>query len=434
MKTVIFVIFLSPLLSQDRSTISRSVKERTGAELRANAAPDAFKTPSAPPGMVLSDQLTEDDAVAIALWNSSSLEAALKNLGVAKADLVEAGLLRNPNFNVLFPLAGKPFEFVLQWPVETFWQRPKRREVARSNFQQVSESLVQSGLETARDARLAYADLALAQRRAAVALEAAGLRGRIAELTERRLAAGDISEFDANLSRIEARSMDDTARRFMRDADAASEKLRMTIGLRGTVNPLRAALTPVDTRPPGEVPEMLALAMESRPDLRAAELAIETAVRQARWERSRVWTLVAPLLSVKETGSPTRTRWGPGLQADLPVLNRNSGMIARAGAEAERAAMLYLVARDRVETQVRGARVDLLQALESLERLRGELRPMIQKNIQLAETSYREGESSFLTVLEANRQVYDIDLREAEATAAVQRARANLEFGIGRKQ
>jgi len=421
------------LAAQDRPAISRSVEERTGRQLRPDVRAEQLQTPGFPPGLTFTGQLSEEDAVAIALWNNSTLQATLKNLGIAQANLLEAGLLRNPSFQVLLPVGAKPFEFVLQWPVEAIWQRPRRLAVARSNLSQVSQTLIQAGLDVARDARIALAELALAEQKRVSAAEALRLRRRIAELTDKRLAAGDISEFDANLARIDARSMEEGAGRLAREAEAARERLRMVLGLRGTNTGLSAVQTSVDTLRPPELEKLLATAMEARPDLRAAELGVEIALRNARWERSRVFALVAPLLSVKETGSPLQNRAGPGLQAELPLVNRNHGQVRRADAEADRAAMLYVAARDRVEAEVREARVQLLQALDSLDLLRSGILPAVQKSIELAEKAYAEGDASFLTVLEANRQVYDVQLREAEAIASVRRARAHLERAIGKK-
>jgi cobalt-zinc-cadmium efflux system outer membrane protein len=421
------------LLAQDRTPVSQSVQERTGHAIRPQAGANDLKTPGFPPGLTFAGKLSEEDSVAIALWNNSAFQATLKDLGVAEADLLEAGLLRNPSFQVLLPLAGKPFEFLLQWPIETFWQRPRRVEAAQANLSQVGQSLIQAGLDVVRQARLAHAEVALAERRRAAATEALQLRRQIAALTEKRLAAGDISEFEANLARIDARSVEETVNRASRDVEAAAERLRMTLGLRGTGQALSAVEPAVGTAQPPEREDLLKTAMEARPDLRAAELAVESAARNARWEKSKVAALVAPLLSVKESGSPAKVRSGPGLQAELPIFNRNQGRIRRADAEVERAAVLYLAARDRVEAEIREARVQLVQALESLELIRTEVRPATQKSIQLAQSAYADGDTSFLSVLEAGRQIYDVQMREAEAIAGVQRARAALEHGIGRR-
>ena len=60
-----------------------------------------------PPDASIDDGLTSQEAVAIALWNSPSFQATLADLGIARADLVEAGLLRNPVFSLLFPVGSQ---------------------------------------------------------------------------------------------------------------------------------------------------------------------------------------------------------------------------------------------------------------------------------------------------------------------------------------
>ncbi len=421
------------LAGDDRSPVSKSVEQRTGHGLNPATRAESLRTPGVPPGLRFTGELTEDDAVAIALWNNSALNAALGSLGLARADLVEAGLLRNPSLQMLLPVGLKPFEMVIQTPIEALWQRPRRRAVARLNLSAVSEALVEHGLDTARNARLAHTALDLAERKVRIAGAALELRRQIAELTGKRLAAGDISEFDAHTARMEVRSFEDTFEQFRGDLNAAGERLRMILGLRGSGDALRVTgEETVITWLPALEP-LLETALGSRPDLRAAELGIELAVLRARWERSRILNLIAPLLSVKGVGTPSALRGGPGFFADLPVFHRNQGQIARADVEVERAALLYLSARDRVELEVREAYARLRPAAESLDRIRGQVLPAVRRYIALAERAYERGDASYLTVLEANHRLYDIQLREAEAVAGVRRARAELDRGIGRK-
>ena len=49
-----------------------------------------------PADVSIDDGLTETEAIAIALWNNSGFQESLADLGIARADLVQAGLLRNP--------------------------------------------------------------------------------------------------------------------------------------------------------------------------------------------------------------------------------------------------------------------------------------------------------------------------------------------------
>ena len=164
----------------DRGTVSTEVLDRTGHALR----PEPGTGPDLPDGVSLGDGLSEDEAVAIALWRNPDLEVTLAEMGLAKADLVEAGLIKNPIFSLLFPLGPKQLEFTLTWPIEALWQRPRRVAAAQLDMSRTAERLVQGGLDLVRDVRVAYTDALLDEERARLAAESRDVRRRIAEIAE----------------------------------------------------------------------------------------------------------------------------------------------------------------------------------------------------------------------------------------------------------
>jgi cobalt-zinc-cadmium efflux system outer membrane protein len=85
-----------------------------------------------PPDVRLEDGLTPEEAVAIALWNNPEFQIHIAKLGFARADLVEAGLLRNPVLSLLLPVGPKQFEATLRWPIEVLLERPGRVAAARA--------------------------------------------------------------------------------------------------------------------------------------------------------------------------------------------------------------------------------------------------------------------------------------------------------------
>ena len=157
-----------------------------------------------PPDVNLADGLTQEEAVAIALWNSPTFQATLVDLGIARADLAEAGLLRNPIFSLLFPLGPKQLEFTLQYPFDALVQRPARVAAARVNARAIGERLVWDALSLVAQVRTAHADAVTADRRLALATENAELARRLADITDARLRAGDISDLEARAPRTDA--------------------------------------------------------------------------------------------------------------------------------------------------------------------------------------------------------------------------------------
>jgi len=134
--------------------VSRAIGNRADYTLRTAGAPGEFSLPGA---VSLSDGLTENEAVAIALWNNAQFQALLADLGFARADLQDASLLTNPILSLLFPIGPKQLEATLSLPVDALWQRPHRVAAAQFDAERVAENLVQQGLALIRDVRLACA-------------------------------------------------------------------------------------------------------------------------------------------------------------------------------------------------------------------------------------------------------------------------------------
>ena len=377
-----------------------------------------------PAGINLDNPLTADNAVAIALANNSALEADLSALAPVQADLADARLHRNPNIQSLLPIGSKPFEFLLNWPIDELWQRKKRILAAEKNLAVISAGLAQFSLNLTRDVRLAHADLWLAQARHKTLNESAVLRERIAQLTDKRRENGDASGLEVSLARADHQSAVELFQRAAGDIEIANARLNALLGLRDAPRAFTAAIASLPSNIPNDLVDA---AYSARPDLRAAELQIEANAYRAKWQRSRIFNLVMPMLSIKQTGSPLQARSGPGLQMDLPLFNKNQGLIARADAEVTQAAWRYAALRDRVELDVRESLARFEQAKAAAHQLHTQVQPALEQSIQQSVTIYKNGDASYLNVLESTRVRFDVILRELDAEAAMARAIAELE-------
>ena len=125
--------------------------------------------------------------------------------------------------------------------------------------------------------------------------------------------------------------------------------------------------------------------------------------------------------------------WGPGIDAGLPIFNRNQGGTARAQAELQRASGLYLAARQRVATEVRAAAAQYRQASAAAAEWRTTVLEPLEEQVQVADRAFNEGEVAYLFVIEMNRRLTDARLRTREAEADIARALARLERAVGRR-
>ena len=116
---LLVLFFLTSCASRtvfNRQYISDKIKDQSGFSL-----PDQFSDSLIiPQGVVIDNGLTEDEAVSIALWNNPQLQVDLSVLGFARADLIEARMLPNPVFSLLFPLGPKQLEFTLSYYADIF--------------------------------------------------------------------------------------------------------------------------------------------------------------------------------------------------------------------------------------------------------------------------------------------------------------------------
>lgn len=408
----------------DRPLVSDGLRERTGAVL---GPPEG----GVPPGVSLDDGVTEDEAVALALWNNAAFQEVLAELGVRRADIVAAGQIPNPVLSVLFPLSPKQLEFTAKLPLEFLWLRPARVAAAEFDAERVASLLTQGGLDLIRDVRLAYADLSLAEARRSGATRLAGLRSDALGLAESRLRAGDASEAEVTLARADAAEADVERDRAAKDLEALRPRLEELLGLRdGPPREFRAALG--RSVSPAAEPALVELAYRSRPDLQAARAGLDAAGERADLSDLEILALTA-VLDANQPKGPDGLEVGPGVDVAIPLFNQNQGNRARAVAELERAARRYAAARDLIALEVRVSRAALVSAQEARDALDAKVRPAMAEALAAARKAFDAGETSSGPVLELEARSARVELRRAEVEAERRRALANVERNVGRR-
>ncbi|MGI8785981.1 MAG: TolC family protein [Acidobacteriota bacterium] len=405
--------------------VSREIETRTGHPIGPAAAAWTL-----PPTVSLADGLSQNEAVAVALWNNAAFQADLAKLGFARADLIEAGLLRNPILSLLFPIGPKQLEFTASLPLEVLWQRPHRVAAAKIDYQRVAAGLVQHGLDLARDAKTAHADVQRDQDRVTLTEQARDLRRQISELVEARFRSGDIGELETLPARADVRRLDDQTARLRQDLQVSMQRLRALLGLDAAQPELTIVPSPDPVGPAADLNTLIQEALAARPDLRAAELAIEAAGAHARWERSKLLTLAA-MLDANQKGSQGFEA-GPGAQIELPIFNRNQGGRWRADAAVEAAARNYVVTKQQIVLDVGEAYHLHARARESLQNWRARILPPLEDAVQISKKAYQSGAVSYLFVLETTRQVFDAQMSELEIAADLRRSGAQLARSVGK--
>lgn len=384
-----------------------------------------------PNGAVIDDGLLEDEAVLIALWNNAAFQELLTEIGIAQGDLVQAGLLPNPEVVYFFPVTDKPYKYLVDFPIEALWLRPIRIAAAEAESYRVCQRLSQAGLDLIRDVRQAYADVLLAEGRLRVGQEAIELRQKIANLAQVRLEAGDISAQELATARIDVLAAEQDVVRLSHDVALAQERLLNLLGLGLERPPLKLESPPTPSTENLNADILAGEAIETRPDARAAAENAAAAAERLRLAKTS-WFRMMGILDAT-SGTRTGHEFGPGLRLTLPIFQGNEGAIARAAAEWERAERGRVTVRDRIVMDVHLAHERFAQSRAEMDFLESKVMPEVTAAIGRAELAYREGDAPYIVALQTTRQLIDARFRHEQLAADLHRAWAELERSVGRR-
>lgn len=110
---------------------------------------------------LLKKVLTEDFVVQIALLNNQKLQAVYENLGIAKANLVQAGLLKNPifSFSDRFSTQSVITDLIDMALFQNFLEIlliPLKKKMARAELEATKAMLMTNILDTIAETRIAF--------------------------------------------------------------------------------------------------------------------------------------------------------------------------------------------------------------------------------------------------------------------------------------
>lgn len=375
--------------------------------------------------------LTELEAIQYALNNNAAFKSLLIDLKIAKADLVNAGLLPNPELLFSFGVTNKPYRYAIDLPLEALWLRPIRIRSMKTEADATTYKLIQSGLTLIKDVRVAYAQAVLAQERLSVAETSSQLRSNIYELSIKRIEAGDLNGKDLLIAKNDAAIAKRDWELTQYDIKIKQVILLNLLGISDKHRSITLSANVIPACQTEEVDSLLSKSIAKRPDIIAAKFSIDSAKEKVK---------LSNLNWLKITGSADATSGeknghtlGPSVRSTVPILNQNQGVVNRAEAELERAELNLEVLKQQAVLEIRTSYLQYQQSCHNWNVLQETLMPSIEQTIQLTEQAYQEGDISYLQTLEANRQFVDIQTREVQLKADLISKQAELTRSLSHK-
>src|SRR3989449_10524722 len=136
--------------------LAKTVHLRTGKRVLWNRGSAEDAEAQSAVASLLNRPLTAGSAVQIAMLNNHKLQATYEELGIAQADLVEAGLLRNPIFTFERRLPDQALEMDVLKEFIDILLLPLRKRIAAAQFEAAKLRVGHEILSAAADVRAAF--------------------------------------------------------------------------------------------------------------------------------------------------------------------------------------------------------------------------------------------------------------------------------------
>ncbi len=314
-------------------TVVNLTRERTGQTVQP-ARTDSERAGNAKTvEALLAQPLSADGAVQIALLNNQGLRASLSELGIAEADLVQAGRMRNPSFSFGRMRGGENVEIErgIMFDLLGLLTMPIRSNIEQRRFEQEKLQVALQAVVLAGAARKAYFNAIAAQQAAHFMAQVGKAAEASAELGRRMARVGNWSKLDA--AREQAFHADAVAQmaRVQHNALAAREELARMLGLWGTqtVYQLPERL-PDLPKSPNAIDDIETQAMQQRLDIQMARRDAETTASALGLTRATgfINVLHAGYANKSETGAVRAN--GYEVELELPIFDWSGSKIAKA--------------------------------------------------------------------------------------------------------
>jgi cobalt-zinc-cadmium efflux system outer membrane protein len=383
--------------------------------------------------------MTRAQAVSEALAANPAIAAAREQVAQARARVAEAVALPDPTFEatleeqktLLRPRSATSKDLGLGLTIPFPDKLRLSGRIARTDVRVAESELLQLQQQIASETSQAYDALLVALRNRDNLAESRSLARDFLDKTRARFDAGTVARLDVVKAKVDLAQAENDLIANSRDIDTARARLNRLLGrhLGSPVVPAGGFAVPA---PPPALENLLRMAEDSRPEIRAIDAQREGARAASRLAREYLLPDVGLTLSRNYTqGDPAA--WSTAASVTLPLFfwSHEKGQVAEARhreseLEATRSDVLAQVGLD-----VRSAYAEAATARRQAVYLRDELVPEALEAYRIASASYALGGSSSLEVLDAKRTLLSAQSQYAAAVGAAGDAQAALELAVG---
>lgn len=385
----------------------------------------------------LREPLDADRAVRVALLNNRELRAQLRELGIARGRLIQAGLVSNPVVEVeSLPERQTSYELRVEYEVSSLILAPVRARAAAADLEAERHAAASAVVRLGFEVRRAMYGLQHARQRLRVARDALGTFASSRETAEQLLAAGNIPPIGAATEVAAHERARVLVSQMEVEVIEARERVQRLLGLHGDATAWEAApaLPGLPASLPG-VENAERTAVRASHDLASMTSRLDAAAKRTALSRLEGWL---PDMAVdahalygrpdSETGPVPAESWqfGGGLSLSLPIFDRQQGATRAHEAEfdgmSERIQGLAIAIR----SEVRAAESRHRIAHERARRYAEVILPAQRTVMEQTRLQYNAMQIGVFDLLRARREQLDVELAHVDALHEYWNADATL--------
>ncbi len=397
------------------------------------------EVPPLKPSIMLNEKLSMAQALNVGLSDSPRTASARALLGITKAALVQANVMPNPGVYI-----DNQYKFTYKigasMIVEPPWRLVFRRAAARTQIGQTNLEITRTLWLFRGEVRRSYVEAVIAREMLLVRKQFLDLMKRLLTISKERFDKGDVPRLDiyrADLAVVQAEIQAEQAEIMVTQTTeqlnvllAREKDYYEPMALSAVADDLLANAAQFDSES-----KLHALAMSNRLELKIVEQ--QRVVNDANLKVARGNILPAPRFTVgrmtEDHINSRLNRQTAFFQAliDLPVLDRQQGIIARAKATGTQLSLEVLSQRNIISGQVYLAFRRLRSALVRIERSQKRALPLSDSISNAADLSYRMGQTDINSALVAQQDNILVRTQYLDSLLAYELALNDLEQAVG---
>ena len=420
--------------------VQKTIAARTGHSIEYPENEKAGDQADSRVRNLLSNPLTPETAVQIALLNNRNLRATLEEVGISRADVIQAGLPRNPEFAASFRFPDRPpsavnTEFSLAQDFLDVLLLPLKKRVAVAQFEQSKLRVSHEILQLVAEVKTAFYTVQALQQLAGRLHSIVEVNEAGADLATRQHKAGNITDLELANQGAAFQEAKLEWSKTQAQLRADREHLNRLLGLWGA-NTQWTVADSLPAIPEREVPieHLESLAIVQRLDLAAADRQVAVAAYALNLRSKTRYLPTSVKIGVDTEREPDRQNvTGPTLNLELPIFDHGQADIIRLQAQYRQAQNRRDALATDVRSQVRQARDALVTSRDLAQFYAKIYLPQRIRIVNETLLQYDAMQKGTFELITAKERELSAEREYAEAWRDYWIARAELEKAVGGK-